>query len=298
MKKIFASILSLLLISSSLATEIVSPHAPGGPSGAVSMLLENQLGSDYKTIYKPGATSQLAIRYVSESFDSMLVFASVQTFVSTGIMQEDVRNIVDNDLEVIGTMAIMPTILFCNSKTGIKNMEDLINYKGRLLFGTTGIGTGDSYNTQMLIKMLSNKDHAIVPYAKGGAKPISDLLGNHINCMFAQYAIHNSKIKNENLNAIVVSNPVKENLPVWKDLNMKYPDLITNILGVAVSKKMPLETKTKIKRDLSVIFATEEFKNKIINLGFIPLINDTDLSVVDKVNKETANYLKSLGFKF
>jgi tripartite-type tricarboxylate transporter receptor subunit TctC len=239
--------------------------------------------------HRPGGSSQIAIRHVHKE-NAILVFLSIMSFVSTDKMNPDVKKIVTDDLEIVASIGILPMLLFCNADTGIKNLTDLQNYKKPLSFGTTGIGTGDHYTTQLLINKLPNKDHVIVPYATGGSKPIFDLLGNQINCMWVQYAVHNQHLANPKLNALMVTNPVSEKIPLWdKEFKEKFP--LTNIIGLAISKKLPADVREKILFDIRNKFDAS-FEKEIRALGITPYVKyGKDVQIIQEINRDTLRYL-------
>lgn len=283
---ILFSLIFSIIPCHSLTIEIVSPHAPGGPTDAVARIVQSALNDPaYKIVYKPGATSQIGIRYVNEN-DSLLVYANVQTFISTKRMNTDVKKIVENDLEPIVTIGIMPSLLFCNSATGIKTFQDLKNYDKILSFGTTGEGSVDSYLTDFMLSTFPNK-HVIVQYPQAGSKPILDLMGNHINCMFVNYTLHNKNIGNPKLSPIIISHNIHDGIPVWDSIfSQKFQ--ISNIIGLAVSKNLSSDLREKIIKDVKRSF-TESFQRDLKKIGLIPYVNYSNIKSLDE---ETISFLK------
>lgn len=289
-KKLLASLFFIASNLQAATVEIVSPFGPGGPNSLMAKKLQETFKeNNYIVTHKPGGSSQIAIRYINKE-NGILVFASIMSFVSLDKMNNDVKKIVQEDLEIISSIGILPMLLFCNSETGIKNYQDLKNYKGSLSFGTVGIGTGDHYTTQIMLNRLPNNNHTIVPYATGGSKPMVDLLGNQINCMWVQYAVHNQHLTSSKVNAIMTTNKVKEKIYLWDDeFKEKFP--MTNIMGIAVSKKMPKEIRDKIILDINNNFDSS-FDKEIEKLGIIPFVyTGKNLKLIEQLNQDTLKYL-------
>lgn len=289
-KKLLLSILFVTANVEASTIEIVSPFGPGGPNSLVAKKIQETFkDSNYNITHKPGASSQVAIKHINKE-NSVLVFASIMTFVSIDKMTNEVKKIVRDDLEIIASIGILPNLLLCNSETGIKNYQDLKNYKGSLSFGSVGIGTSDHYLTQIMLNKLPFNNHIIVTYAAGGSKPIMDLLGNQINCMWVQYAVHNQHLSNPRVNAIMITNPVKEKIYLWEDeFKEKFP--MTNIIGLAISKKVAKEVKDKITVDINTNFDLT-FEREIERLGIIPFVqHGKNIKLVEQFNQETLKYL-------
>lgn len=270
--------------------EIVSPFGPGGPGSLTARKIQETFNDPaYIVAHRPGGSSQIAIRHVHKE-NAVMIFLSIMSFVSIDKMNSDVKKIVTDDLEIVASIGVLPMLLFCNADTGIKNLADLQNYKKPLSFGTTGIGTGDHYTTQLLINKLPTKNHVIVPYATGGSKPIFDLLGNQINCMWVQYAVHNQHLANPKLNALMVTNPVNEQIPLWdKEFKEKFP--LTNVIGLAISKKLPAEVREKILFDIRNKFDAS-FEKEIKALGITPYVKyGKDAQIIQEINRDTLKYL-------
>jgi tripartite-type tricarboxylate transporter receptor subunit TctC len=291
MKKIL--LLTIMLFHSALyaiTIEIVAPFGPGGPGSLIARSVQEAFNDTaYIVVHKPGGSSQVALRHVHKE-NAVMVFASIMSFVSIDKMNTDVKKIVTEDLEIIASIGIMPMVLFCNAETGIKNFIDLQNNKKPLSFGSVGVGTGDHYTTQLIINKLPKNDHIIVQYPTGGGKPLFDLLGNQINCMWVQYAVHRQHLTNPKLNAIMVTNPISENVPLW-DTQFKEKFPLSNIMGLVISKNLSVEVREKILFDIRNKFDAS-FEKKIKGLGITPYIRyGNDTQIIQEFNKNTLEYL-------
>jgi tripartite-type tricarboxylate transporter receptor subunit TctC len=269
MNKLLLAILATLTATITFAAqpiEITAPHGPGGPSDNMARTLENLLPKgDYVTMNRGGAASQIGTRHAIDNH-TLLITNFVQVFVTNSNMQEDLRNKIQTDLEIIAAVGVMPSVLICNKDLKIKTLNDIKNYPRTLTFGTTGLTSSSHVSTEVLFRTIK-RNHDFIPYPTGQAQMSADLMGGHLDCTFLSGAAH-ALMGSPQISIILSSHKVSKDIPSWKEL-VKSDFPFNSVTGLAVSKNMDPVIKNKIKTDLAVALARPEAKSKIISAGFL-----------------------------
>jgi tripartite-type tricarboxylate transporter receptor subunit TctC len=258
--------------------EITAPHGPGGPSDNVARALEYLLpAGEYMTVNRPGAASQIGTRHAINN-NTLLITSFVQVFVANSDMQEDMRKLIDTELEIVAAVGVMPSVLICNKDLNIKTINDLKNYPKILNFGTNGPTSSSHLTTEVLFRTI-NKKHNYVFYPSGQAKISNDLIGGHLDCAFGLLSGMGAALQSPRVHAVISSHKVDTNTPSWEEvLKTKFP--FNNVMGLTVSRNMSEADKNKIKSDLVAALAKAEAKTKIENAGFLfyPRLSSSEIA--------------------
>lgn len=258
--------------------EITAPHGPGGPSDNVARALEYLLpAGEYMTVNRPGAASQIGTRHAINN-NTLLITSFVQVFVANSDMQEDIRKLIDTELEVVAAVGVMPSVLICNKDLNINTLDDLKNYSKVLNFGTNGPTSSSHLTTEVLFRTINQK-HNYVFYPSGQAKISNDLIGGHLDCAFGLLSGMSAALQSPRVHAVISSHKVDANIPSWEEtLKTKFP--FNNVMGLTVPKNMSAADKNKIKSDLATALARPDAKTKIENAGFLfyPRLSSSEIA--------------------
>jgi tripartite-type tricarboxylate transporter receptor subunit TctC len=279
MKKLLL-ILSLF-VQIANATEFTVHHAPGGPSDKTTRIIQKYLPNDrYVVVNRPGAQGKLAVRQVINT-DSLMLATMAQIYVNnkiSGIADYDP----EKDLKVIASIGTMPSVLVCRSDSTIQGIPDIIK-RDKLSFAVAGIGSSEHLATEVLFNKIS-KRHLIVPYSAGGSKSVMDMLGGHIDCMFANYPTVKEWVQDNRLNVIMSSHELGLGVSTWESLyNEKFPFNAT--LAIVVSSQ---NTNQNIIRDLRNVMSNKEFVEDLKSVGIFPTVSVTK-EAIDQVLKNNNN---------
>ena len=260
--------------------EIVAPHAPGGPSDMISRSIHFYLSKEkYNIIYKPGAGTLIGIRHTINN-DAMLISTFIQTFVTNPKIYSNLDYNPDKDLEIIATVAVMPSVLVCSKKTNLKTFEDFESYDKKLNFGIAGYGSTEHIATEILF-MQVEKNHTLIPYSKGGANAVKDLIGGHIDCIFSNYPTIKKHVDNDSLVFLISTHNVDPDIKNWgQKFNTKFP--IQSIIGLVVNSKLDVDLKNSILEDLKN--QLHNSADKLSALGFFPLISIDKADIQDAID--------------
>jgi tripartite-type tricarboxylate transporter receptor subunit TctC len=110
------------------------------------------------------------------------------------------------DLALITQVTSVPELLAVNETLRIRTVDDLIATAkarpGTLSFGSTGTG-GTPHLAMELLKLTAHIDLVHVPYT-GAAPAVNDLLGGHIQLMFADVPVLLPSVQSGKLRALAV----------------------------------------------------------------------------------------------
>lgn len=287
---IFLACWSTIGMSSTLI-EYTVHHAPGGVSDRVTRLITKELPSgEYITQNRPGGAGRIAVNHILKN-NSVLMATVTQIFVTNPLSFTDLEYNPNEDLEILGTVGVIPNLLVCNTKTGISNVSTLINTKKSLSFATSGYGSSDHIATELLFTHLKGK-HIIVPYSSGGNKSTIDVLGGSVDCTFGNYATVKPIMKDDRIITLFSSHNMGDTVPTWENY-FKETFPYQSFISLVVSKNMDQEKKIKIIKDVTNIWKKKEFKELMFNTGILPILNTEKWStnMVIKSNQDLRKFI-------
>jgi len=270
MKKLFLFLIVFLNGLHVLAAplEFTVMHAPGGVSDIVTRFIVREMSNNKSIIVvnRPGAAGKIAIQHMM-SVNSMMLATMPQVFVTNPINFTDLPYTVD-DLEVIATVGIMPSALVCNKNLGIDNIKQLTAQTKPLTFAVGGYGSSEHLSTEVLLTKLKIK-YIIVPYAQGGNTSVTDLIGGHVDCMFANFPTIRQHLENPRLKLLLVSHPVPVQAPTWEsEFKESFPFSV--YLSIITPKSTDFVVKKQWATDLSISFQSQGFKASLEDMGLFP----------------------------
>jgi tripartite-type tricarboxylate transporter receptor subunit TctC len=292
MKKILLSVLFFVFSATTSATEFTVMHSPGGVSDLVTRFLANGMEGEtrYAVINRPGGAGRIAMNHLFRE-DTILLATMVQVFVTNPINFKDLEYDPHRDLDIIATVGIMPSALVCNTKTNFQTFQDFKNSNNSLTFGVGGYGSSEHIATEVLNSTVKNK-HKIIPYANGGSTSVSDLLGGHIDCMFANFPTIRSHLTSKNLVVLMTSHNVGLSVDTWEDnYGSAFP--FQSFLSVVASKKMNIDKKKTIQDDLNKFINKEDYNVSLKKLGIFPKSSTMkkDIDIVIENNKQIKQFI-------
>jgi tripartite-type tricarboxylate transporter receptor subunit TctC len=269
---------SLLLSALFSTTAFAGPmeftvhHSPGGPSDTATRIIAKTVGdNEFIVVNRPGAGGRIATRHLRAEKTIMLATMS-QIYVANPMIFPDLEYNPDRDLELVGVVASMPSVLVCNSSKNIKSVNDLTTAKS-LNFGVAGYGSSEHLATEVLLRKTS-KHHQIVPYSKGGSAAVQDMVAGHLDCMFANYPTVKGWANDQRLNFIMASHTIDLKLPTWNAVFREdFP--FQSYLGLVVASKMDTDSKLLLSKKLTTAFAKKELAEELQKAGLFPVLNNT-----------------------
>ena len=221
---------------------LVVPFAPGGPVDIMTRPFAEKL-TDF--IGQPvivenigGAGTLIGSAQVARSAPDgySLLITSAQIMImpsSNPKMPFDLFR----DLSPVGTVSQVTIVLVVDPKLGFKNIADLVAHAkanpGKLSFGSTGTGGSLHLGGEML-KLLTSIDMIHVPYSRGAAQMLADLMGGNISMTFVSMAGVLPLAKSGKIQPLAVTTKTRSpSLPDLPTMDSIYPGFeLSAISGV------------------------------------------------------------------
>jgi tripartite-type tricarboxylate transporter receptor subunit TctC len=168
---------------------IVGYAAGSGPdihARTVAAQLSNDLGQNFYVENRLGANGTLATRAVVQAApDGYTILFTSNGIAPTPYIYKSLGFDIFTDLKVISTQGILDGLfILVDAKSDVKTLQQLIDKakKGRVLYGSPGVGNGLHLATELFSKSAGIKmEH--VPY-KGASEVMNGMLGGSVDVMF------------------------------------------------------------------------------------------------------------------
>lgn len=273
-------ILTTKVSYSQSSIEFTVMHGPGGVSDITTRHLADVLGKNYSVINRPGGAGRIAINHMLSEKTIMLA-TMVQVYVTNTLNFKDLGHDPFKDFKILSVIGVMPSALVCNKKTNFKTYEDFLKADKKLTFGIGGYGTSEHLSTATLF-LKTNSNHTIVAYPTGGNRSVADLIGGHIDCMFANFPTIRPLLENKNLMLLMTSHDLNYQVPSWNSL-YKEPFPFQSYMSIITPRNISESMSNQLKLDVKNI-VNPDFKNKLATIGLSPLLI-TDENEIEQIKK-------------
>lgn len=190
---------------------IVVPFAPGGiadfAARSVSQRLSESLGAPVIVDNRPGAAgitgSDVVAKALPDGYTVLVTSISHSINLSLNKVPYDTRR----DFTPVLLIADAPNMLVVHPSLPVNSVKELIALARakpkQINYGSSGSGTSVHLSGE-LFKALTKTDLTHVPY-RGGGPAVSDLLGGHVQVMFATLPSVLPQVKAERLRGLAVT---------------------------------------------------------------------------------------------
>ena len=195
---------------------LILPVPPGGVADVIARPLAQRLtqafGQSVVLDNRPGATGAIGLQLVAKAAPDgyTLLWGSTNTLCMGTVLYAKSPPI--DDYAAITPVIIFHNVLVVNPALPAKSVVELIEYaKARpeeLKFASSGDGS-TNHLTAALFQSLTGTKITHVPY-KGGGPALVDVLGGHVQAMFATVPSAVAYIKDGRLKALVVTGEKRE----------------------------------------------------------------------------------------
>ncbi|GIE94109.1 tripartite tricarboxylate transporter substrate binding protein [Paractinoplanes rishiriensis] len=179
----------------------------GGSTDLIGRALADQagqkLGVPVTVQNRPGANGAIAAKELASAKpDGQTVMVFVGSLAYITPLAVPASEAVDiNDYEVVTGISQDDYVLVASPKTGFKSVQDMVNAKRPVKFGTTGVGTGSQLCSQLLFAAAGIQATA-VPF-DGGAPTLTAVLGGQVDVAAVQLGEAQAQITAKKINPIV-----------------------------------------------------------------------------------------------
>jgi tripartite-type tricarboxylate transporter receptor subunit TctC len=192
--------------------KFIVPFPAGGPADTISRILTEKMATNLgQTIVienRAGAGGLTGIASVAKADpDGYTVAIAPSSSLAMNVnLRESMPFHPLKDLALITQIVSVPEILVVNESVPAKTLAELIALAkaqpGKLAFASTGLG-GMPHMAMELLKLTAQIDLVHVPYA-GAAPAVNDLLGGHVQLMFADVPVLLGSIQSGKLRPLAI----------------------------------------------------------------------------------------------
>jgi tripartite-type tricarboxylate transporter receptor subunit TctC len=207
--------------------KILVPYAPGGATDIVARILGEQLrtilGQSFVTENKPGAFGIIAIEEMAHSKPDgyTLMIGNVSTNAITPILFPKKFAIsYEKDVVPVARLVDIPAFVVVSKDFAPKTLPELIAYakqnKGKVRYGTVGVGSYPHYDTEVFAKRAGGLELIAIPNKAGASGVLKDMATGDVQFSFLNVASSAPMIKGGQIKPIAAVNPTR--LPDYPDV--------------------------------------------------------------------------------
>ena len=258
--------------------KVIVPFAPGGSFDIIARDLSTKLsalwGQPVLIDNRAGAGGNIGAQAViaSPADGYTLLFWGDGVLANPLLYQKPPFDAI-KDISGVALVATTPQVLVSNPKNGPHTLNELLNSKQPLNYGTAGNGTPGHLSAELL-KRQGAAQLSHVPY-KGGSQALTDLMGGQIQLVSTGLPACIAYIKSGRIEAIAVTskNRIKSlpNTPTVAELIPGFE--VDTWFGFMAPKGTPDTVRNKISADLRKVLADPALQAKLIEGGFVPIVS-------------------------
>jgi len=253
---------------------LVVPFPPGGPADSVARVLAQKLteviGQNVVVDNRAGATGTIGAGLVAKSPPdgyTLLLGTSNELAMSPGLFDKLPYDPV-KDFAPLSNVINFPNILVVNPHLPARTVAELVALArakpGQLSFATSGIGS-TNHLTGVVFQDIQKVKVNYVPY-KGGGPAVTDLMGGHVDSMFATMPSVVPFVKSGKLKALVLTDnkhwPALPEVPSAKEAGV--PDLIVITWnGVLAPAGVPDAVIAKLNADITTVANSTDMRERM-----------------------------------
>lgn len=251
----------------------------GGGSDALARILgaalTEKLGQQVLVDNKPGANTIVATQYVlSQPADGYtLLFVSASFAINPSLYK--LTYDIEKDYTPVAVVAIVPLLLITNNNVPAQSIRDLIAMAkaqpGKLTYASFGIGSAAHLAGEMLLSM-TGAEMVHVPY-KGSAPAVADVIGGRVTMMLPGIGSAINLAREGKLKGLAVSTGKRvlgaPDIPTIAETGVPGFDVAT-WESIQAPAGTPPDVVAKLNAAIREVVASNELRQKMINLGFEP----------------------------
>jgi len=253
---------------------LVVPFPPGGPADSVARILAQKLtdalGQNVVVDNRAGATGTIGAGIVAKSPPdgyTLLLGTSNELAMSPGLF-EKLPYEPTRDFTPLSNVINFPNILVVNPHLPARSVAELVALArakpGQLSFATSGTGS-TNHLTGVVFQEIEKVKINYVPY-KGGGPAVTDLMGGHVDTMFATMPSVVPYVKSNKLKALVLTDNKRwaalPEVPSAKEAGV--PGLIVITWnGVLAPAGLPDAIVARLNTDIGTVANSTDMKDRM-----------------------------------
>lgn len=258
---------------------LVVPFAPGGGTDIIARALargmETQLGQSVIIDNKPGASTIVGTESVARSApDGYSLLVATLAHAVNPSLHPKLPFDTDTAFAPITLIASSHNVLVVKADSRLKSVAEVVAAAkaapNKLTYASQGQGTS-AHLAGELFKNLAKVDITHVPY-RGAAPALNDLLGGHVDMMFATNAAVASFVAGGQLRALAITAPAGQskmpNVPAVADAGLP-GYVVDSWYALFASGGTPPDVIEKVNAAIKKVVQTSEFAKLALSEGLI-----------------------------
>lgn len=261
--------------------KVVVPFPPGGATDIVGRNIAEKLSQSFGQTFivenLSGASGNIGMERVARAKPDgyTLVVGAPQTLTINPQLFRSNSFDPQKELDPIVVIATMSNVLLVNSDLPVASVGELAAYAkdrpGQLNYGSPSVGSTPHLSSE-LFKSMTDTDIMHVPY-RGSAPALSDLMSGHIEVMFDNLPAALPHIHSGRIRALAVTSRERSDtfpeLPTMQEAGLDDFES-QGWFSLQAPANTPPEILERINAEVNKILATEEFKERLAQVGAKP----------------------------
>jgi tripartite-type tricarboxylate transporter receptor subunit TctC len=267
--------------------KFVVPFPAGGPADTLSRILTDKmatlLGQPIVIENRAGAGGLTGTASVAKAEpDGYTIGIAASSALAINVnLRESMPFHPLKDFRLVTQIVSVPEMLVVGEAVPARTLAELVALAkaqpGKLVFASTGLG-GMPHLATELLKITAKIELVHVPYT-GAAPAVNDLLGGHVQMMFADLPVLLGAVQSGKLRALAIGSatrsPLVPDVPTTAELGM--PDVkADNWYGLVVAAATPDAVFAKLHRAAVEALHSAEVKEKYLSQGAVAVGNSSE----------------------
>jgi len=266
------------------AVRIIVPYAAGGATDitarTIGEKLSTRLGQPVLVDNRAGAGGVLgtdqALKSPADGYTVLLSLGTtmlVNQYLYTKLPYDPMK-----DQALLTQIALAPVVLLVHPQLPVNTAPELLQHiernKGKIAYGSWGMGSYAHLAGAWLSDNLK-ADMSHVAY-KGESPMLTDLAGGQIHMTFASLQSARPHIESGRVKVLAVTGtqrmPALPRVPTMLEQGIKDDVFrVSGWLGMSAPARTPPDVLARISREVRAIIALPEVRERIQQMGFIPV---------------------------
>ncbi len=259
---------------------LVVPFTSGSGSDTIARIVGPRLAMRWSQPVvvdnRPGASGNLGTAYAAKADgdgDGHTLLMTINTHTITPAVYRNLPYDALRDFAPIGKLADARLALVTNPALPVTDMKSLIAHgkahPGRLNYATPGSGT-PHHLAMELLKSSQGVSFSHVPY-KGIAGALTDLMGGHVDLMFASLPSVRTQVQAGRMRLLAVTGEQRSSqapgVPTFREQGFGDVDAIDAWYAVLAPARTPPALVARLNADFVAVMNTDEVRSELSRQG-------------------------------
>lgn len=260
---------------------VIDAYPPGGSTDVVARIIASKFheatGQSWVIDNRPGAQgiigTEIAARAAPDGY-TLLMFTGSHT-VHPSIYGKLPYDLV-RDFAPITLTTSTTNVLVVHPTVPVKSLKEFIALAkargGKLNFSSAGTGS-TTHMAAELLKIMAGIEATHIPY-KGAAPAVLDLVGGHVDFMFAPLPVMAAHVRSGRARPLAVSTarrtPALPDIPTVAEAGLPGYES-TNSVGVLAPAATAREIVIRLNREIVRILGLPDIRERLVGLGAEPV---------------------------